>query len=207
MGIEVRRVEREHVRREFEARDGRFSDGNLRLLQLFIRHLLRNTMEGLSGERRAWQARYTRQTAVKKFPQFTLGARCAGALDCHRDRYLAHRRTVLGANPAACPVDLADQVELLGNPGQCPDVADRARPHRLGRAQIRKTRRLGWPKHDLARDRSATPGVPHRLGRYTVTMTVYFSLEYVHVLSCIIFGSNNQGKTQYPHWIPPHRCV
>ncbi|UUZ69068.1 hypothetical protein LP416_04805 [Polaromonas sp. P2-4] len=73
VGIEVRRVEREHVGGQLEAGHRSLRDGHLGLLQLLIAYLLRDAMKGLAGERRARQTRQARQTRVKKLASSHLG--------------------------------------------------------------------------------------------------------------------------------------
>ena len=91
---------------------------------------------------------------------------------------------MLRAKVSARPVDMPDQIQLLGDPDQGSHVADGARVHRAGGAQIRD----GWgcrrPQHDLACDRTTAGGVPNRLGRDPVTTTVDLTFKYMHVLSC-----------------------
>src|SRR6202008_3840784 len=193
-GIEVRRIERKHIGGESEAGDSCIRDGPLRLLQLLVAHLLRDAMEGLARERRAGQARQPRQTRIEKLPQFALGSRCTGALDRHGHRQLAHRWAAFGANPAAGPIDLPNQVQLFGDPDQRPDVTHAARAHRLGRTQIRDSRWIGRSQHDLACNAAAALRIPHGLRRDAVAMAVDYSFEDVHVLSCSIFKPKNQAK-------------
>jgi hypothetical protein len=60
VGVEVGRVERQHVRRQREAPDGRAGDLDLRLLQLLLGDLGGQPVERLPGEGRGRQARYPR---------------------------------------------------------------------------------------------------------------------------------------------------
>lgn len=124
--IEVRGVERKHVRREFEARHGRLGDRHLRLFELAVADLLGHAMKCLASERRSRQTRDARQARIEELCQVTLGAGRASPLDRHRDCEFANRRAVLGTDAPAGSVDLRHQVELLGDPGQCTDVAQAA---------------------------------------------------------------------------------
>lgn len=162
--------------------------------QLLIAELLRDAMKGLAGEGSAGSARQARQARIEKLAQVTLGSRCAGAFNRHGDGQLAPRWAIFGANPAASPIDLPDQVQLFGHPGQRPDVAHRTRAYRLGRTQIREPRRIVRSQQDLACHGAAALGIPHGLRRNAVAMTIDLSFEDVHVLSCSIFKSRNQAK-------------
>ena len=69
MRIEVRGVEREHVRAEIEAGNGRLRDRHLRPLQIALGDLLRHAMERLPAERRARQTRQARHARVQNSPK------------------------------------------------------------------------------------------------------------------------------------------
>src|SRR5882762_3608123 len=95
--IEVRRVEREHVRGKLEPGNGSFRDHYLRLLQLMLGNLLRDAMKGLPAERGSRQTRQARQTRIQKFPQLALGSGRARPLNRHCHSQLAHRWAALRA--------------------------------------------------------------------------------------------------------------
>lgn len=76
------------------------------------------------GDTTTRQARYPRQARIQKVSQVALGARQTRPLDGDGDRQLAHRRVALGANISAGPVNVPDQIQLLGDPGQCPHIAE-----------------------------------------------------------------------------------
>ena len=88
---------------------------------------------------------------------------------------------------------MPDQIQLLGDPDQGPNVADSARAHGARGTQIRDRRGLCRSQHDLACDRAAADGIPNRLGRDAVAMTVYRSFKYMHVLSCIDLSISSQA--------------
>ena len=180
VGVEIGCIERQHVRGQLEAGDGGPRDGHLRLLQLLVAHLLGDAMKGLAGERAARQTRHARQTRVEKLAQLALGSGCAGALNRHGHRQLAYRGAAFGAHRAACPIDLADQVQLLGHPNQRADITDTARAHGLGRTQIHHWRWIDRPEHDLPCDAAPALGVPHGLRRDAVAAAFDLSLENVH---------------------------
>src|SRR6202166_3455444 len=102
--IEVRRVEREHVRGKLEPGNGSFRDRYLRLLQLMLGHLLRDAMKPLPAERGSRQTRQARQTRIQKFPQLALGSGRARPLNRHCHSQLAYRWAALRANLSACPI-------------------------------------------------------------------------------------------------------
>ena len=69
---------------------------------------------------------------------------------------------MLRAKVSARPVDMPDQIQLLGHPDQGPHVADGARAHRAGGAQIRDRWGCRRSQHDLACDRATAGRVPNR---------------------------------------------
>src|SRR3990170_3787646 len=194
VGVEVRRVESKHVRSEIEPGHRRLRDSDLRLLQIVISDLLRYAMKRLPAKGRARQTRQACHTRVKKLCQIALRSRLARPLDSYRHRQLAHRWALLGTKIAASTVDVGNQIQLLGDPDQCPDIAELARAHGMRGTQIRDGRRRGRPEHNLACDRAASDGVPHRLGCVAVAMAVDFSLKYMHILTCIISKVINQAN-------------
>src|ERR1039457_2019971 len=190
--VEVGRVEGENIGRKLEPSHPGLRHRHLRLLQGVLGDLLRDPMKSLTAERRARQTRQARHAGIQKVAQVAFGPRRAGSLNGYRHRQLADGGAVLRAKVSARPVNVRDQIQLLGDSDQRPQVADAARAHRARGAQIRD----GWgcprPQHDLTRDR-ATPGrVPNRLGRDPVAMAVDFTFKYMHVISCsMIIGSTS----------------
>ena len=194
VGVEVRRVEGQHVGRELEVRHRRLGDGHLSMLQVVIGDLLGDAMKCLPAERRSGQARHPRQTRVEEVTQVAFGSGCTSPLNRHGNSQLAHRRTPLGANVAACPIDEPDQVELFGHPNQCADVAQCARSHGACGSEIGHRCWCSGSQHDLARHGALPLRVPHRLSGDAIAATTNFSFEYVHVCSCSIIEAANKQK-------------
>jgi hypothetical protein len=88
VGIEVRRVEGQHVRREFEVRHRRLGDGHLSLLQVVLGDLLSEAMKRLPSERRSRQARHPRQTRIKEVAEVALGPGRTRPLNRHGNSQL-----------------------------------------------------------------------------------------------------------------------
>ena len=150
-------------------------------------------MKSLPAKRGCRQTRQTRYARIQKFPQVALRSRRARPLDRHGERQLAHRWAALRAKPSACPVDVRNQIQLLGDPDQRPDVADPARAHRTRGTQIRHRWERSRAQHNLARDGATSIRIPHRLSCDTVAMAVHLAFEHMHILSCSISRTANQA--------------
>ena len=77
-------------------------------------------------------------------------------------------------------VDQRNEVELLGDPYQRPDVAHGARPNRARRSEVGHRRRVSRAKVHLPRHRPTLLTVPHRLGGDPVPASAHLALEEVH---------------------------
>ena len=182
--VEVGRIEGEDIGRKLEPGHRSRRDRHLRLLEGVLGDLLRYPMKSLTAERGARQTRQTRHAGIQKVAQVAFGPRRAGSLNGDRYRQLADGGAVLRAKVAARPVNVRNQIQLLGNPDQGPHVADAARAHRARGAQIRDRWGCRRPQHDLARNRATAGRIPNSLGCDSVATTVDFTFKYMHFLSC-----------------------
>src|SRR5439155_24004481 len=106
--------------------------------------------------------------------------RRASPLDRHCNGQFTHRWAAFRAKPSTRPVNVRNQIQLLGDPDQRPDVADTARTNRARGTQIRHRWRRDWPQHHLTRYRATLLRIPHRLGGDTVAMAIDLAFEDVH---------------------------
>jgi hypothetical protein len=114
--VKIGRVERQHVRRQLEILDGRAGDFDLRILQLLLFDLRRQTVKRLPGKRRSRQARYPRYRRFQKGRQMALGRWRTGPLYGHGKHHLPHCRTIRRSPQTTRLIDEPDQVQLLGDP-------------------------------------------------------------------------------------------
>jgi hypothetical protein len=77
-------------------------------------------------------------------------------------------------------IDELDQVQLLGDPYQSPDVTDSPRPNRARRCQVGYRWRIGWTQHRLAREGALLGGIPQRLRSHPIPPTIHLALKYIH---------------------------
>jgi len=118
---------------------------------------------------------------IQKLRQIPLRAGRARPLDGYRHCQLADRRAAFSAKVAARPVDVSDQIELLGNPDQRADIPNCLRAYRSRSGQIRDRRGGCRAKHGLPRNGTAPGRVPHRLGGDAVAPAIDLSLEDMHI--------------------------
>ena len=102
---------------------------------------------------------------------------------------MAPPRTVSGTRP----VNVPDQVDLLGDPHQRSDIADGAYADGTGLAQVRRGHRVSRAKHSLPRHRPTPRRIPHRLRGNAIPPATHLSLEDVHIhhvaqIACYIIG-------------------
>lgn len=185
VGVEVRGVEGEHIGRQPKPGYRRFRDCDLHLLQLPLRHLLRDAMECLPRERRPSQARHAGHTRIQESTEITLRSGAARPLDGHGDRQLPHRRPVPGTQTPAGSINEADQVQLFRHPHQRSDIPNGTCAHGTCGAQVSHRWGSSRSQDDLPRHRPPSRRVPYGLGRHPVAVAVHLAFEDVHVLSCI----------------------
>src|SRR6266571_2309613 len=121
--VEVRRVERQHIRRQFEVLHRSTRDLDLRGVDLRRGNTGCEPVERLATEGTCWKARDSRQRPIQKFRKVPLGPRNGGTLHGNREHYLADRRARL-ARASARAIDDANQIELFGDPCKRSHVAD-----------------------------------------------------------------------------------
>jgi hypothetical protein len=114
--IEIGRIERQHVRRQLKMLDGRAGDLDLRILQLLIGDLRRQSVKRLAGKRRGGEAGHPRYRRFQKGRQMAFGGRCTGSLYCHGEDHLTDRGTVSRLTQTTRLIDEPDQVQLLSDP-------------------------------------------------------------------------------------------
>ena len=185
MGVEVRRVERQHIGRQFEALDRCPGECNLRRFQSLVRYALGNAMECLAGKLRGTQTRHSRQAVLEELCEVALGACRAHSLKCHGKHHLAHRRPTLGNVPYACSVDVSDQIDLLRYPEQGPHVSHRLRSYRTCFPQVCLRGWVCGSQDHLPCNRPFLHGIPYRLSHHPVPAVPHVALEEMHFPSCI----------------------
>src|SRR5580698_1724137 len=181
VGVKIGGIERQHVGGKIEPSHRRLRNCDLRLLQLLIGDMLGHPMIGLARECRRRQTGQAGYGSIEKLRQIPLGSGRAGPLDGHRNSQFADRGAAFGAKVTARPVDVAYQIELLGNPDQCADIPNRLRSYRSGGTQIRDGSSCGGAQNSLACNGTASHRIPHRLGGDTVAAAIHFSYEYMHI--------------------------
>ena len=178
--VKVRRIERQHVRRQLEPPHRRPRQFDLRPLQVLVRDLRRQAMKSLPAKRRGGQAGHPRHTGFQEGRQMTLRRGLTGALHGYRQYHFPDRGAAGRSLHPARSVDHPDQVQLLGDPHQRPDVADPLCTHRPRQSQIGHRRRVGRPQHGLARERALPNRIPQRLRGDAIPPATNLPLEYVH---------------------------
>ena len=103
-----------------------------------------------------------------------------GPLHRYGEQHLADRRAVGRTCETTGLIDELDQVQLLGDPHQRPDVADSSRPNRARRRQVGYRRRIGWTQHRLAREGPLLGGIPQRLRSHPIPPSTHLALKYIH---------------------------
>jgi hypothetical protein len=101
-----------------------------------------------------------------------------GPLHRYGEHHLAYRRTIGGTGYATRLIDELDQVQLLGDPYQSPDVTDSPRTNRARQCQVGYRRRIGWTQHRLACERPLLGGIPQRLRSHPISRATHLALTY-----------------------------
>lgn len=94
--------------------------------------------------------------------------RRTGPLYRHGKNHLAHSRRLLGQVQRTGLINEFDQVQLLGNPHQCPYVADTTLANGAHACQVRDRRWIRRAQNCLPREGPLASGIPHRLRRNSV---------------------------------------
>src|SRR5258708_16589888 len=103
-----------------------------------------------------------------------------GPLHRYGEHHFADRWTVAGNCYTTGLIDKLDQVQLLGNPHQSPDVTDSPSTNRARRGQVGKWGRIGWAQHCLPRERPLLAGIPQRLRCNPIPPATHLALKYIH---------------------------
>ncbi len=180
MRVKVRRVERQHIRRQLEAPDDGASDVDLCLLQMCIRHLGGKPVKRLPGKRGSWQTRHARNTRFQKGGQMAFGPWRTGSLHRYGEHHLANRRTAARRLQTTGLIDEFDQVQLLSDPHQSAHVANQSGPDGTRQSQISHRGRICRAQHGLSSEGPLLSGIPQRLGSNPITPTSRPTLEDVH---------------------------
>jgi hypothetical protein len=180
--VEVGRVEGQDAGRQLESLDRCPGETDLRGVEAPRRDLSGDTVKRLSRERSRWEAGCSWQAIIQESTEGALRARGARPLHGDCENHFADRRTHLNANCAACTIDAAHDVELLRNPEQGTDIANRTLPDNAQVGQLYGRRRVIGSENHLTSDASTCLGIPNRLRDDAVPAPGRLPGEEVHLL-------------------------
>jgi hypothetical protein len=125
----------------------------------------------------------------------TLRRRRTGPLNRYGENHLAHRRPVGGCTQRTSLINELNQIQLLGDPYQCPPITDPLGAYSAQRPQVGDGRRISGPQHSLACEGSLANGIPHGLGCDSVAPATHHPLKNVHFFHLATFEQLCQAKS------------